>query len=74
MHNSVIDLTECAEKSRQKEDVAARNVAPVRSKSAADVVTKSVRTERVVAPRENDLPIALVRFDDKVKKAAIWAI
>ncbi|XP_032691066.1 uncharacterized protein LOC116853879 isoform X1 [Odontomachus brunneus] len=46
-------------KSRQKEDVAARNVAPVRSKSAADVVAKSVRTERVVALRESDLPIAI---------------
>lgn len=44
----------CAEKSRQKEDVAVRNVAPVRSKSTADVVAKSVRKKRVVAPRESD--------------------
>lgn len=59
----MIDSTECAEKSRHKEDVAVRNVAPARSKNAADVVAKSVRTKRVVAPRESNLP--LLRLDDE---------
>lgn len=51
-----------------------RNVARVRRKSMADVVVMPLQTKRAAAQQENNLSTYLALFNDKVKKAAIWAI